>query len=445
MIVTSGKTKEFTLRVHLIDEFGPEASAMLQALYSRSASSVTEHVKKVHERGSDQFMASYYVGYGHASIGDCGVTTLYLEDVSLLACKAVQDTPLYSGQETSTRYIDFSRQRICDPAGTQQSGAYLRRWVDFYVEVLDALNLEFKARFPLDKGNPGVWEKAVSARALDVARSFLPAGVTSQVSWTTNLRQAHEHLSRLENHPLAEVRLLAAQCRRQLAERYPNSFGHEADQQAAAYCREVCADEFYSPPPAVAPPFEVSTALDNERLEREALAVIAERPRKSLLPKTLARFGHYTCKFALDFGSFRDLQRHRGGLCRMPLLTTGLGFNEWYFEQMSDDLRTRAQNFVNAQLDDLQSFAGALSKEALQYYIPMGMNVACELIYDLPQMVYVAELRSGRTVHPTLRAIAQRMALFLQERHPKLALYADLRGDAFRVQRGLQDIVERGA
>ena len=129
----------------------------------------------------------------------------------------------------------------------------------------------------------------------------------------------------------------------------------------------------------------------------------------------------------------------------MPLLTTGLGFNEWYFEQMSDDLRTRAQDFVNAQLDDLQSFAGALSQEALQYYIPMGMNVACELTYDLPQMVYVAELRSGRTVHPTLRAIAQRMALFLQERHPKLALYADLRGDKFSVKRGLQDIVERVA
>ena len=418
---------------------------MLQALYSRSASSVTEHVKKVHERGSDNFMASYYVGYGHASIGDCGVTTLYLEDVSLLACKAVQDTQLYSGQETSTRYIDFSNQRICDPAATAKSSAYLKRWVDFYVEILDTLKIEFKARFPAADGNPKVWEKAVAARALDVARSFLPAGMTSQLSWTTNLRQAHEHLTRLENHPLAEVRALAAECRRQLAEKYPNSFGHGADEDAALYRREVCAGEFYYTPPAVRPLFDVSASVDNDRLEREALSIVTNRPRRASLPKTLARFGYYTCNFELDFGSFRDLQRHRGGICRMPLLTTRLGFNEWYFDQMSDDLRIRAQAFVDSQLDELQGFSEALSKEEVQYYIPMGMNVACELIYDLPEMVYVAELRSGRTVHPTLRAIAQRLAFFLQKRHPKLALYADMRDDEFSVKRGMQDIVERSA
>ena len=73
------------MRVFVFDEFEPETSAMLQALYSRSSSSVTDHVAKVREKGSGRFMASYYVGYGHASIGDCGVTTLFLEDISLLA------------------------------------------------------------------------------------------------------------------------------------------------------------------------------------------------------------------------------------------------------------------------------------------------------------------------------------------------------------------------
>ena len=43
-------------------EFEPEASAMLQALYSRSAESVERHVEKVRERGSAKFMESYYVG-----------------------------------------------------------------------------------------------------------------------------------------------------------------------------------------------------------------------------------------------------------------------------------------------------------------------------------------------------------------------------------------------
>jgi len=435
------------VQIYLFDEFDPETSAMLQALYSRSPKSVTEHVQKVREKGPDQFMASYYVGYGHASIGDCGVTTLYLEDVSLLACKAVQDSQLYSGQETSTRYIDFSKQRIHDPIGSSKTAAYQQRWISYYVDLLAALIREMESRFPYVDGSRKTWEKAIAARALDVARSFLPAGVTSQLSWTTNLRQAHEHILRLEVHPLAEVRAVAAECRRLLTDRYANSFSHQVDEAVATYqLRASKAETYFSPPKsAVARVFDVTTDVDNSRLEREALSLIAERPRKALLPKTLARLGHYVCSFVMDFGSFRDLQRHRGGICRMPLLTTELGFNNWYLEQMSAGLRVQAEQFIAAQMKELASFANSCTVEDLQYYIPIGMNVACELIYDLPEMVYVSELRSGRTVHPTLREVAQQMAKFLQQRHPRLALYADMTESAFSVKRGTQDIVEKVA
>src|ERR1043166_5646836 len=115
------------------DEFPPETSAMLQALYSRSDKSVEQHVQKVQERGADKFMASYYVGYGHASIGDCGVTTLFVEDISILACKAIQDNALYSGQETSTRYIDFAGRRVHDPLGTPESAEIMGKWTEFYI------------------------------------------------------------------------------------------------------------------------------------------------------------------------------------------------------------------------------------------------------------------------------------------------------------------------
>jgi thymidylate synthase ThyX len=430
------------VQVYLFDEFGPETSAMLQALYSRSPRSVTQHVQKVREKGPDQFMASYYVGYGHASIGDCGVTTLYLEDVSLLACKAVQDSQLYSGQETSTRYIDFSKQRIHDPIGSARSADHQQRWVAFYAEIVAALLKEMEGRFPYVDGSRKIWEKAITARALDVARAFLPAGVTSQLSWTTNLRQAHEHILRLEVHPLAEVRTLAQVSHRLLIEKYPNSFSHQSDDAQVIYQRRTSQAETYFVPPQVRQPFEIATTVDNARLEREALSVISERPRKAQLPKILARYGHYSCKFEMDFGSFRDLQRHRGGICRMPLLTAQLGFNDWYLEQMSEALRARAESFIAAQMAEFAQLAGSCSREEQQYYIPIGMNVACELIYDLPEMVYVSELRSGRTVHPTLRLVAQKMAAFLAVRHPRLALYADMSENVFSVRRGSQDIVE---
>jgi len=67
------------------------------------------------EKGADNFMSKFYVGYGHKSIGDCGSITLFIEGVSMLGAKAIQDTKLYNGQEASTRYIDFSKQPILNP------------------------------------------------------------------------------------------------------------------------------------------------------------------------------------------------------------------------------------------------------------------------------------------------------------------------------------------
>ena len=48
----------------------PEAEAMLQALHSRSIGGLTAHLEVLAEKGPEKFMSSYYVGYGHKSIGD---------------------------------------------------------------------------------------------------------------------------------------------------------------------------------------------------------------------------------------------------------------------------------------------------------------------------------------------------------------------------------------
>ncbi len=89
----------------------PEDMAMLQALYSRDPRSVIVHMEKVQKSGSGNFMGQFYVNYGHKSIGDCGSTTMFIEDVSMLVAKAIQDWALYSGQEASTRYLDMSKQK----------------------------------------------------------------------------------------------------------------------------------------------------------------------------------------------------------------------------------------------------------------------------------------------------------------------------------------------
>jgi hypothetical protein len=116
---------------------GPEAAAMLQALHSRSVGGLEGHLKILSEKGADNFMKNFYVGYGHKSIGDCGTASLFIEGVSMLTAKAIQDWALYSGQESSTRYIDFQIQPFKNPVGTPEGEELIEGYRKFYMEALE--------------------------------------------------------------------------------------------------------------------------------------------------------------------------------------------------------------------------------------------------------------------------------------------------------------------
>lgn len=436
--------------VFIYDEFGPEATAMLQALYSRSAASVTEHAERVSRVGSAKFMESYYVGYGHASIGDCGVTTIFLEDISILAAKAIEDTPLFSGQETSTRYIDFSKQRLHDPLRSSLSSTIQNDWIDFYLRSLAPTQEYLAEQFPLKANeNKPIWEKAIKARAFDILRGFLPAGVTTQVAWTTSLRHAHEKLLELEKHPLEEIRELAKTCRLKLSQKYPSSFTHKTKPDIDAYIAKFSPSIAYKISDTLSDKiqFTAETTVNNETLINLYAAEISTRPKGALLPRYIGELGLYKCNFTLDYGSFRDLQRHRNGICRLPLLTTKHGFNQWYLENLPPNLLKPALELIATQTKRICNLSSEAEKETptLQYYTALGFDVPCELIYDLRQMVYVTELRSSKTVHPTLRNVAFEMHRFLQKAHPELRLYTDLDTDDFDIRRGTQDITVVGS
>ena len=211
-----------------MDDLHPEDNAMLQALYSRSPRSVVDHLDKVKGADSGTFMEKFYVGYGHLSIADCGSTTIYIENVSMLAAKAFQDWPLYSGQEASTRYLDYSEQEIINPLNSAEGKEIQQTWMDFYYQSKAPLIEELKKRYPIKEGEKeALYDKAIAARSFDILRGFLPAGCSTYLSWHTNLRQAHEKLALLSHHPLLEIRELAEKVRATLQTKYKNSFSHK--------------------------------------------------------------------------------------------------------------------------------------------------------------------------------------------------------------------------
>lgn len=427
-------------KIFLYDEFNPEDNAMLQALYSRSPESVEEHVNKVRATGSGKFMEKFYVGYGHMSIADCGSTTLFVENISILADKALQDWPLYSGQETSTRYVDMSKQPIIDPLNTTESQKIISDWMSFYVSSQEAVHEHLRQKYPRKPDeDEKVYEKAIAARTFDIMRGFLPAGITTQLSWHTNLRQAWDKLSLLRHWPLPEAREVAAGILEKLKEKYPHSFSHNLYEEQENWREQICNEYSYYHEPKTSV-FSYSTNISNDELLKYK-EIISTRPQKTNLPQFLSELGVITFDFLLDYGSLRDIQRHRNGVCRMPLLTTELGFQQWYLDQLPEDVKNTAVALIEKQkiaIDQLSAPA-----EIKQYYTSLGFNVSSRVTYPLPSAVYVTELRSMKTVHPTLRTVVHKMHIALKTRFPDLVLHSDLNPDDWDVRRGLQDITEK--
>jgi thymidylate synthase ThyX len=442
------------MKIRVIDDLSPENVAMLQALYSRSAESADVHLEKLQSSGSSRFMERYYVGYNHKSIGDCGSTTIFIENVSLLAAKAIQDWPLYSGQETSTRFIDMQRQPVICPdvPGGQK---IIDAWMTFYKKGLAALGDHIRAQHPmLPADDPKKYDASVAARVFDIMRGFLPAGVATQLSWHTNLRQAGDHLAWLIRHPLSEVRAIAEAIYTTLSERYPNSgfsldaelaevsgaMGGEADRKA---WRVAMADRVAYP----------GATLEGFGITQDKIALpyvdrlaLKRRPRGAAVPHYMASAGQLTFEFLLDFGSFRDIQRHRNGVCRMPLLTVNSShmpaFEQWYLDQLSPDLREEAERLLTAQCARIRRLPVELVER--QPFIAIGFRVPVEVTYTLPAAIYVMEIRSGKTIHPTLRQADHRyMIKPFRERYPDIALHVDEDPDDWTVRRGGQTITER--
>lgn len=419
----------------------PEAQAMLAALHSRSIGGIRAHLKVLAEKGAENFMSRFYVGYGHKSIGDLGSVSVFIEGVSMLAAKAIQDLRLYNGQEASTRYIDFTKQPFIDPLNTQRSTTLLEEWRRFYLHGLEVLPSFLKEKYPASEGEaPGVYDKAILARAFDIMRSFLPAGASTNVAWHGPLRVFADRIPTLRHHPLQEVREIADALEAALLEAHPNSFSNKRYDSTEEYLAKVVPALTYCDLSLTEECRLTRDTLDRDYL-RQYAEILSSRPAKTELPKHLDDAGEIQFEYLLDFGSFRDIQRHRAVLQRMPLLTTKHGFHQWYLDEMPESLRKESKAELETQLLRLKTLE--VPPEVRQYYIPMGFRVANRLTGTLPALKYLLELRSGSTVHPTLRILSQQMGLMLAEqlKDMRAVLHLDMSENRFDVKRGTHDIV----
>ena len=395
--------------IKIIDNLEPEVGAMLQAMYSRSHQSIDARIDELGQ-DNDTLKASfgkYYIGYGHESIADCAVTTIYIEGVSLLAAKVIQDFPLYNGQESSTRYIDFSKQGWVDVY--PQFGSLNKECLDFYLNSQAELFEHLAIEFPGDRADPK-YIKTLQTKVFDILRGFLPGGMKTQLSWFVSLRQAYSRLVELYYHPLLEIRNLTIDIINQLTIKYPTTFNN-------IYVDIETKRDFYNSYSNLIFYNEIDDIdLDVfNKLESTVLSptgwnndVVKRNNRKMPIPRFLQFQSDMFFEFKLDYASARDLLRHRNGYIPLPILESRLGFNDWYLDQLSENLRSRAKLLLSKVKNCLDN--SNLSKYDQQYYLPIGYNVPIVAKLSLSQIFYIIELRSSKTVHPTLRKVIHQIA-----------------------------------
>jgi len=144
-----------------------------------------------------------------------------------------------------------------------------------------------------------------------------------------------------------------------------------------------------------------------------------------------------------DFGSYRDLQRHRMLTQQRQLITPNLGFS------MPDDLIKAG---VQDKIEEAKSICEDLYKkirtdlgsEVAQYPVLFGYHIRWTFGMNLRAAEHLIELRTTPQGHPNYRLVAQKMANAIMERFPwtkeilkftDFEAYTWARGDAEARQR----------
>ncbi|MDQ2800009.1 MAG: FAD-dependent thymidylate synthase, partial [Armatimonadota bacterium] len=416
------------------------------------------------------FHAKWVVGYGHSSVAEHGCVHLALEDVSIIASKLVEDARLASYTEKSTRYVAFDPRKVYYPpkvmAAPALASAYtqnIQALLGAYAGWTEDVVAQIKSRVPkTEKQTERGYDSASRATAFDLLRFLLPTATHTNIGLTLNARALEGLITKLLSQPLEEGRELGARLKTEAQHivptllKYADHNAHRADTEDAV---RALARELLGGPPAPpelgvggvpTPVTLIATDPDaDDHLIAAMLYGPSQMPMADLLARVrqmdaatrercvdeyLKRRGKHdapgralervscTVEMTMDYGAYRDVQRHRMATQTIQPLSPALGFEmppilaTFGYQAPYEELMARAQE-TYARLSE----AGLL-QEAV-YALPLATRIRVLFTWNLREVFHFVELRSARQGHPSYRKIAQELYRVVAEAHPLVARY----------------------
>ena len=411
------------------------------------------------------FAEKYVLGYGHSSVAEHGVVHLALEDVSIIASKLIEDARLASFTEKSTRYVAFDPSKVyypprvlAVPALATDYQTTVRGLLDAYTDWTEDIVTQVKARTPRgEKQSERGYDAASRATAFDLLRYLLPTATYTNIGLTLNARTLEHLITKLLSQPLEEGRELGLRIKEEARHVVPtllkyaefNPYRSETEAAVETLALGIFGDNPEQPDTENSVSLVFSDPDTDDRLVAAILYGTAPLPMDALLARVkalsqadkervvdeyLARRGKHdapgralerlncTVEMTLDYGAFRDVQRHRMATQTMQTLTPALGFEkpaalaEFGYGARYDDLMEHsAKTFARL------SEAG-FSNEAA-YVLPLATRVRVLFTWNLREVTHFVELRSARQGHPSYRKIAQEVYYAVAAAYPLIARY----------------------
>ena len=215
----------FPRRVYPLDAqlLTEEQIAVAFAMTSRRPEPFDEIARQVSEEKAADFHERWVLGYGHASVAEHAVVHLAVENISRLACDALEDNRLASYTEKSSRYQVMDADSFHIPAELDGLPVLRREYVDAcrhlfqtYQQLIDGciehLRGVHKQRA---RESDAAYHLRLRRIATDGCRSVLPASTLTNVGITANARTLEHAISKLMSSELQEERELGDAVRKQ--------------------------------------------------------------------------------------------------------------------------------------------------------------------------------------------------------------------------------------
>ena len=411
----------------------PAVQATVLAKYSRSPLSARDLLSELNAEDADKFQEKWVVKYGHNSVAELAVIPVCFERISIVASKFIEKWQRPGYSEKSTRYQVFSRDSFVTPPGAPSTmREFAARFYDAYDRILPKLVRRCAEITGKDPEKP---DRAVRARAFDNARYLLPAGTGTSVGAVVNMRDVRGMIVELRGHSNPEFRALGDGLHDAAMELAPSLVKHtEPDtwklrvkglgRLNARFDPSHPAPYVHMHEPAQGPEKEYEHAAFESRVvdlyatSWQAFCKHMEsRPDHSEVPEVFKTISA-TFDIMMDYGAFRDLQRHRRCEQYVEPLTSNYGYvvpDDVAGSDLEPEYR-EAMEALSAYDDERVIYDADL----MQYMVPLGYLHRSRFQMDLRELYYVAELRTKPQGHISYRRIAWEMFAQARARYPEI-------------------------